>query len=292
MEGNDKSAVLAIDGGGTGSRLAIENAGDRVAVEAGPANVFTDFDAACASLTDGLRRLAGAAGLPVAEVSSLPACVALAGVIDEAIARRVREAVGFSNARVEDDRPASVEGALGARDGAVAALGTGSFFALKTGGEIKFAGGWGAQVDDRASAFWIGREALAATLEAADGVGPPSPLTDRLLSRFGTPPAIAAFAARAAQREVALIAREVDAAARQGDIVAHDILTRAAAHVLRTVAALGAPPDMALCFTGGAAAAVAAVLPDDTKARLIHPEGTALDGALARARRLRDGTLP
>lgn len=292
MERNDKSPVLAIDGGGTGSRLAIESAGGRVAVEAGRANAFTDFDAACANLMDGLHRLAGVAGRPVAEVSALPACVALAGVIDEAIARRVGEALGLSQARVEDDRPASVEGALGMRDGALAALGTGSFFAVKTGRELKLAGGWGARVDDRASAFWIGREALAATLEAADGVGPPSPLTEELLSRFGTPAAIADFALHSGPSEVALLAREVDAAAREGDIVAHDILSRAAAHVLKTVAALGAPPDMALCFTGGAAAAVVAVLPDDTKARLIDPEGTSLDGAIARARRLRDGTLP
>jgi len=291
MERNDKTAVLAIDGGGTGSRLALERAGGRVVIEAGPANVFTDFDAACANLTTGLHRLAGATGLSVAEMSALPACVALAGVIDAAIARHVGEALGLPQARVEDDRPAGVEGALGTRDGALAALGTGSFFALKTGREMKLAGGWGARVDDRASAFWIGREALAATLEAADGVGPPSPLTEELLGRFGAPAAIAAFALRSGPGEVALLARDVDAAAREGDIVAHDILSRAAAHVLKTVAALGAPPDMALCFTGGAAASVAAVLPEDTKKRLIDPEGTALDGALARARRLRDGTL-
>ena len=63
MERNDKTAVLAIDGGGTGSRLALERAGGRVVIEAGPANVFTDFDAACANLTTGLHRLAGATGL-------------------------------------------------------------------------------------------------------------------------------------------------------------------------------------------------------------------------------------
>lgn len=289
MTGELEQAVLAVDGGGTGSRLALATPGGVTRIDAGPANVFTDFEGAVANLDAGLSRLAEAAGLSGADLRALPACFALAGVIDDAIALRVRLALTRPDARVEDDRAATVEGALGGRDGAVAALGTGSFFAVVSGGAIRLAGGWGARVDDRASGFWIGREALRAALAAADGVGPASALTDALLARFHGPSGIATFAGRASPGEVAAFAPEVAGAAREGDSVARDILARAGAHALATLAALGARPEAPLCLVGGAARAVGAALPEAARSRLVAPCGTALDGALARARRLAAG---
>jgi N-acetylglucosamine kinase-like BadF-type ATPase len=45
-------------------------------------------------------------------------------------------------------------------------------------------GGWGHWIDDRGSAFAIGRRALAAVANAADGLGPKTALTEILLAHF------------------------------------------------------------------------------------------------------------
>ena len=52
------NAVLAVDGGGTNCRLALEAAGERHVLMLGPANVSTDMGLAAATIRDGLLRMA------------------------------------------------------------------------------------------------------------------------------------------------------------------------------------------------------------------------------------------
>ncbi|MBE3639635.1 BadF/BadG/BcrA/BcrD ATPase family protein [Mangrovicoccus algicola] len=273
--------VIAVDGGGTRARLSYDG---RCTVETGPANVGSDFGRAVAGLRDGLARLAGCAGLDAAALAATPAYLGLAGCLSAELAGRVAAALPLDCARVEDDRPAAVRGALGDLDGAVAHCGTGSFLALQAGGRIRLAGGWGAVLGDEASAAWVGRRALSVTLDACDGIAAQSGLTRMLAERHGGPAGIVAFATAARPDELGRIAPLVTERAGAGDAAAAAILRQGAGYLARLLAALGHVPGRALCLTGGIGPHYAAVLPPDLAAGIRAPAGTPLDGALALAR--------
>ena len=281
--------VLAIDGGGSGSRLALVDNGQRYQVAAGPANVSTDFGGAIAALRAGLEALAETADWPVSELCALPAYLGLAGVVGPNDAVQVAHALPLTTARIESDQAATVEGALAGRDGAVAGLGTGSFFGISTGGTLRLAGGWGHRIDDRASGFWLGREALRAALMTEDGRAQPGQLSQTIMARFGTPHAIVAFARDAGPEDIAGLAATVVETAEAGDNTAQMILSRGADHVLASLSAIGWQKEVPLCLIGGVAKAYAPYLQGE--AQLIPPSGPALEGAIARARRFAEGRL-
>ena len=131
-------AVIAVDGGGTRCRIALWDGSALTSVETGPANASTDADRAICEVLEGLKGLSGASGRTVDDLIRLPAFVGLAGVVDDDIADRLRQALPFEHVRIADDRPAAVRGVLGHADGVLGHCGTGSFHAAQIGGEIRF----------------------------------------------------------------------------------------------------------------------------------------------------------
>ena len=187
MTGRVSEYVLAIDGGGSGCRLALVGPNHRIDVDAGPANVSTDFSDAIASLRTGLADLASKADLSEGALYAIPSYLGLAGVVGPKDAVRVAHALPLKSARIESDQPATVEGALGTHDGAEAGLGTGSIFGLRRGSRLRLAGGWGHRIDDRASGYWLGREALRLALAVADELEPAGAISSAVSERFPTP---------------------------------------------------------------------------------------------------------
>lgn len=287
------NAVIAVDGGGTSCRIALDGPhiavdGRQVVVE-GAANVTSDFEGAVASLLSGFDRLAHEADLSRDALFGLPAYLGLAGVVDKVDAARVARALPFSNIAVSEDTECAVRGALGTQTGALAGLGTGSFFAHQDGAIIRAVGGWGSRLGDTASGFWIGREALSAALDVLDGLIAPSGLTSALLARFdGSGRDIVNFGFGEASA-IATLAPQVIDLANSGDPVGHDILARGAAHIADIVMRIGWQSDQPLCLIGGVSAAYHADLPAPMQAALIEPLGTALDGAVALARKIKTG---
>ena len=270
----------AVDGGGTGCRLALVLAGRRFEATGGPANVSVDLPGALANIRAALRDLAGQAGLRVDDLAALPWHVALAGVLSDHHRAQVR--AGFPGWRmgVSDDRLSTVSGALGGGDGAVISTGTGSFLAAQQNGAVRYVGGWGVVLGDEASGAWLGRAALAAALRAFDGLEPEGALSRAVMARFGDANAVVAFAMSARSSELAEHAGLVFETA--GDPAARAILDAGAAYLRRALATLGWAPGQRLCWLGGLAASWQAQMPD---LAVTPPLGTALDGALALARR-------
>ncbi|UMA65303.1 ATPase [Roseivivax marinus] len=276
--------VIAVDGGGSGSRFLCDGPAGRVTVELGPANVYTDFDGALRVLRDGLGQLARDVG---ADLTFTPACLALAGVIDAGIADRVRRALPLRHARIEEDWRAALEGALDGRDGAVVGLGTGSFAARKSGDAARAVGGHGLRLGDEASGAWLGRSALSRALHAAEGLADASPLTDVLLDRHGGVAGIVGFARDAAPADFAALAPEIAAAAGGDDPHAVALLREGAGYMRRALSALRWAPSEPLSLIGGLGAAYLDWLPQDMAAAHVPPAGTALDGALRLAHEFR-----
>ena len=276
--------VIAIDGGGTRCRVAAHDGHDTVMVETGSANVSTDFDGAVTQISQGLRQLATRMNAPLDDLLSAPAYAGLAGVIDAAIANRLRAALSFEHLRVTDDRIPALRGTLGPRDGAIAHCGTGSFFAARMDGTYHLAGGWGPVLGDEASAVWVGRKALALALETVDGRSAPSRLSAQLLTEFRSAPGIVDFASRARPAEFGAIAPHVTRHAGDGDPAAMSILQTGAEEITRGLRHVGWKPGLALCLTGGIGPHFAPYLPDALRRFVTEPAGAPLDGAIALAR--------
>lgn len=277
-------SVIAVDGGGTRCRLVLDGPRGRVSVEAGPANVATDFETALANIRAGLAALGGAAGVAPDDLVAMPAYLGLAGAGERALCAQVEAALPFLQVRVEEDRMAALQGALGEADGAIAHCGTGSFFGLRRDGAVRWVGGWGAKLGDEASSHWVGREALAGALLAVDGLRPASPLSDALIARWGSPAGLVAFAAEASPDAIGGLAPEVAVAAAGGDALGRDVLERGAGHVTAMLDFLGWQPGLAICFTGGFAPTYDAYLPAQMRAALVDPAAPPIEGAVALAR--------
>lgn len=280
MRESETDGLIGIDGGGSTCRFALLWRGERYDLSLGAANAFTDRAGAIATLRDGIAQLAARAGLSDADLARARLHAGLAGIMTSGDAASVADALPVRQARVTDDRPTMLRGALGGADGALAAIGTGSFFGRQAGGETRFIGGWGFRLGDEASGAWLGRALLAATLHAVDGLREPSPLTDAVLHGFDdAPPHIVTAAQGYAPRDFAALAARIVEAAAQDDPVAHELMRDGAGWILRAVGALGWQPGDPLCLTGGLGPHYAPFLDIATT----PPAGSALDGALALA---------
>jgi N-acetylglucosamine kinase-like BadF-type ATPase len=122
---------------------------------------------------------------------------------------------------------------VGDAPGVVIVCGTGSIaYGRDRAARAARAGGWGHILGDEGSGYWIGRHALRAVARAADGRGPATALTDRVLNHFavaGPSDLIREVYERDLRHHaVAQLARVVQQARDEGDELATQILERAA----------------------------------------------------------------
>jgi glucosamine kinase len=269
--------LLGLDGGGTSCRAALLAGAVRHEVTLGPANVSTDFAAALATVRAALRTLAERAGMAEETLRRVPAHAGLAGVVDEAMAARVRAALPLLRATVTDDRPTTIAGALGDGDGAVAAIGTGSFLGRQSRGRIRGLGGWGFSIGDQASGAWLGRRCLEEVMLAIDGIAAGSDLGQDVLASHGNDPGeIVRFSVAARPADFAGLAPAIVAASVAGDPLGRRLMAEGADYIRKGLDTLGWRPGEVLCLTGGLGPAYGAWLDQP----VVPAKGSALDGAL------------
>lgn len=213
---------LAFEGGGTRTRaLLAKQDGEIIAREkGGPSSpLYIEPESYGRTTREMLKRLKDRADKFEGRVTM--GC--LSGPMNPALVSRLIRDV-FNNVVLFSISEADLALALyNLRSGVALVAGTGSCCrVLTTKGSIRFCGGLGPQFGDEGSAYWIGREGMAAALRAAEGRGPRTALTSRLfrywnirsgheiVSRYGPdgflfPPRVAGFA------------REVFEAAKDGD---------------------------------------------------------------------------
>lgn len=275
--------ILAIDGGGTRCRLALKQNDMVIKVETGAANASTNFDQAVTQICLGLDHLASKAGQSITALSETPAYLGIAGVVSPEISARLKSALPLSRLRIDDDRPAALRGAVGEADGAIAHCGTGSFLACQIQGQARIIGGWGAVLGDEASAQWLGRQALSRTLDVADDLAVPSPLSRAILKQLHTPAGIVAFAASASPAQMGEFAQEVTHQAKAGDVHATQLMHQGAQYIARNLSRIGWLAGSRLCLTGGLGPQYGPYLPSTIQSDLCAPLSDPLTGALALA---------
>jgi len=243
--------VLGIDAGGTKTVcLLADEHGAVVAEGRGPgANLHAAGELAVEKVLHEVME-AAAAGRAVV---SAAICLGIAGVDRDDEARTVRAIMRriASQTRVLVVNDALIALVAGAGDaaGIVIIAGTGAIaYGRNAAGEAARAGGWGHMIGDEGSGYWIGREAVAAVMRAADGRGPVTRLTEGILAHFGAEdvsrlPRIV-YDRDEPRRRVAALGPIVQQAAITGDAVATRILESAADELVLAAQSVAARLEM------------------------------------------------
>ena len=275
--------IIGVDGGGSSCRIAIAMADGRVIGRAeGPAaNPTTDLNQAVESIQATLNLALQNAGLDDTILNHACAYLGLAGVMNAQIADAVASRFPAASVTVTDDRPTTMAGALQARAGFVAALGTGSFLGCQTAKGRRFAGGWGLVLGDQASGAWLGRQLLSHVLEWCEGLRPGSELLNSVFQDFHSDPsAIVSYAATAQPKDFATFAPRILDAADADDSTALGLMRDGADYIQHTLDCLAFQPGACLCLMGGLGPRYAAFIDPKYTRDLTAPLGSALDGAV------------
>lgn len=280
--------MVGVDGGGTGCRAAVSRDGDTILAQAvgGPANVTSDFEVAIRNIRQAIEDAAAKAAVPKEELAAACVHLGLAGVMNDEMACRTRQALPYSKVSVTDDRPTAVIGALGDGDGFLVAVGTGTITASKRRDIIRYVGGWGFYVADQASGAWLGRRLLEETLLCHDKVKAHSALTRAALADFGGDPnKIVSFSFAAKPGDFGRLAPDIVAAAQAGDDIGARLMKEGASFLEDGLRALGFQPGDRLCLSGGLGNFYRSFLAPEFSENLVAPLGTSVSGAIHLAAR-------
>ncbi len=187
------------------------------------------------------KTLSGTSGIPSA------ICLGIAGVdraSDEVVVRSIMNRIGYkARILIVNDALIALQAGVGNSPGIVIVSGTGSIaYGRNDQGEASRAGGWGYVLGDEGSGYWIGRLALRAVVRHADGRGRLTSLTPKLLAHFGVPRASdlirQVYHEELSPRSIAAVAKYVQHARDEGDLVATGILNRAADELIAAATAV------------------------------------------------------
>jgi N-acetylglucosamine kinase-like BadF-type ATPase len=229
------SALLAVDGGQTGLRMALVRDGRAVRVAAASGFSHGGDDAVSEA------REALALEEPVARV-----CLGLTGAparrdLQARLAAMVSSRLDGADVALGPDMVTAHAGALAGEPGVVVAAGTGAVaFGLGTDGSTHRADGLGFLLGDDGSGFAIGRDGVRAALRARESRGPATALERAADEFYGGLAGIAhrIYTSAAPVRDVAAFTPEVARAAQAGDAVARSIWAQAAQALATTAASV------------------------------------------------------
>src|SRR5215211_6492940 len=228
------SRYILIDGGQGGCRIVYMADGKRVLTGNGAglsrqardrsAGVLRVIERAFADLGP---RSPDAVDAIVAGLTGFDGASQTAGTVADGFRTLVRT----GRVVVTNDAVTSYLGAIGFEPGVVVAAGTG-VIALAGDREGNFArsDGWGYILGDDGGGSYIGRRGLASALRAHDGREGSQALLQRAKDQFGKPESLRdrVYSSPNPAGEVAMFARKVAEAAREGDSVAEEIWAIAA----------------------------------------------------------------
>jgi N-acetylglucosamine kinase-like BadF-type ATPase len=238
--------VLGIDAGGTRTVCQLADADGRLLAEArgSGANLQAvgelDVEKVLHHVID--RALDDSPGRPAA------ICLGMAGVDrprDAEIVHSILARIGHrARVLVVNDALIALEAGLPDAPGIVLIAGTGSIaYGRDAAGHAARAGGWGYVLGDEGSGYWLGRQALRAVVRAADGRGPATALTPRILAHYHVTRADELvreiYVGGTRPSAIAALAREVQAAAEEdGDPVAQHIIDSGASELAAAAASV------------------------------------------------------
>lgn len=280
--------LLGIDGGGTRCRARLIHWQGQLLAEAvgGPANVWSRFDEALATVSQLARQVFQLAGLPPQALEKTSLVAGLAGANVASVSARLASfQLPCQHIRMLTDVEIACMGAHAGEPGAVFIIGTGSQGAAWDGQRFALLGGWGCALSDSGSGAELGRRALRLALLAHEDVVPRTPLTHTLMAHFRhSPETMLLWSLQATPADWGSVVPEVFAAASVGDEHGCTLVQQTADDIALMVRRLTARSAGRVALMGGLALPVRPWLAQDVQAMLSEPQGDALDGALRLAR--------
>jgi N-acetylglucosamine kinase len=178
--------VLGIDAGGTKTVGLLADETGRIVGEARGtgANLQTHGELEVEKVFDGILEAVGSRERIAA------VCLGIAGVDrphDEEVIRGILRRLGYrETARVVNDAAIALVAGAEERVGIVILAGTGSIaYGADRAGHTARSGGYGFLLADEGSGYWLGHQALRATVRSADGRGPQSLLAGLVFEALG-----------------------------------------------------------------------------------------------------------
>jgi N-acetylglucosamine kinase-like BadF-type ATPase len=236
--------VAGLDGGGTKTAVTVLEEGGRTVsrFEAGAINYNgQDEDSVRRTLRDIVARLAQACG-------GLDRCayigIGAAGVSNPSVTARLTAAMrenGYAGGlTIVGDHETALYGALEQDHGLIVIAGTGSIcYGKNESGDSHRSGGYGHLIDDEGSGYSIGRDLLAAVVQAHDGREPETLITRLVFDRLGigSMGELIAFVydRNRNKKDIAALAPLLSEACEQGDPAAARIAERAARSLVQLV---------------------------------------------------------
>ncbi len=275
-----------VDGGGSGTRARLQDAGGRTLGEgqAGPSSLSQGTAQAWRHVQLALEQAFVAAGLPVAAPGDIAIGLGLAGAGVAAQRQAFLQAdPGHAAIALANDGLTQLLGAHAGRAGIVLAAGTGSVaMARYANGALRQTGGWGFPVGDEGSGAWLGLHAMQHAQAAADGRAQVGVLARAVWAVCGADaPALLAWCAKAGQQLYATLAPLVFDAANGGDTLAEALLQAAANDLGRLVIALQtATEPLPVAVRGSIGERLLPRWPPALRATVVSPAGDSADGAL------------
>ncbi|HEY6253518.1 MAG TPA: BadF/BadG/BcrA/BcrD ATPase family protein [Candidatus Angelobacter sp.] len=226
------SLFLGIDAGGTKTESAVSNGAELLGQATCASSKVSRVgeEEARRNLHQAILRACEAARVSPQAIDRV--CIGMSGASPAgamAWAERTIHELVPGQLKVMGDHIIAHQAAFGNLPGVLVIAGTGSIaYGRNERGETARAGGWGSAVSDEGSAFWIGREALAAALRQHDRGSNNGllPLISELW-QAGSPEEVLRIANSDAPARFAELAAAVSAAAERGDATAQTITTRA-----------------------------------------------------------------
>lgn len=280
--------LLGIDGGGTQCRARLTNWQGQLMAEVagGPANIWSRFDDALATVSQLVNEALLQAGLTSQALAKTSLVAGLAGANVASVSARLTEwQLPCQQLSVLTDVEIACTGAHGGEPGAVFIIGTGSQGAAWDGQRFALLGGWGFALSDSGSGAELGRRALRLALLAHEEVVLHSPLTHSIMARFNhSPETMLLWSQQATPADWGRVVPEVFAAASAGDAHGRMLVQQTADDIALMVRRLTARSAGRLALMGGLAVPIQPWLAPDVQAMLSAPRGDALEGALRLAR--------
>jgi N-acetylglucosamine kinase-like BadF-type ATPase len=245
MTGVHPSVVLGLDAGGTKTVAILADAAGRALTEARGAGANLqamgelEVEKTLHDVMD--RALASFSAAPVV------VCLGMAGADragDAAILQSMMRRIAYkARVLVTNDALVALVAGIGHEPGVVIVAGTGSIAYGRTRDDrAARAGGWGHVLGDEGSGYWIGRRALRAVVRQADGRGPATGLTPRILQLFcvDRPEGLIREIYQRPLQPMAIagVARCVEEAAADGDPISSEILETAARELIVSAASV------------------------------------------------------
>jgi N-acetylglucosamine kinase-like BadF-type ATPase len=221
---------LGIDGGATKTTCVV---GDETSILAtattGSCSVLrVGEDKAREALHEAVRKACALASVDPTRI--VGACVGATGTarphIAEKVTRLMAQVVSCP-VQVVGDMVVALQAAFGRGPGVITIAGSGSIaFGRSENGETLRAGGWGFQISDEGSGYWVGRIAVGRALRARDEGDQPLLLTEVMKAwQVSSPEELIQVANASPPPDFAGLFPVVLAAANAGDVLARTVLT-------------------------------------------------------------------